>query len=255
MNKIAKYVMVDILKNNFILGFTFFLFLISFAIVNLEGVTTKAMLSMLNIVLLIIPLVSLVFTTVHFYNSYEFIELMVSQPIKRSWILLSEYLGLSISLTLAMLVGMGIPILLYGQSSIALYLLIAGTALIFVFTALAILCSVLSNDKAKGIGLSLLIWFFCSVIYGGLMLIILFTFSDYPVEKYMLLFTSMNPVDLVRVSILMQMDTAALMGYTGAIFKQFFNEWTGLIFALMVLSLWTAIPLFLAVRIFNRKDL
>ncbi len=255
MMKIGKYVLSDILRNNFILGYTFFLFLVSFAILNLEGETTKALLSMLNIVLLIIPLTSLVFATIHFYNSYEFIELMVSQPIKRSWILVSEYTGLAISLTVALLIGMGVPVFIYGQSAIAGHLLIGGTALTFVFTALAILCAVVSKDKAKGIGLSLLIWFFCTVIYGGLMLIILFSFSDYPVEKYMLIFTSLNPVDLVRVSILMQMDSAALMGYTGAIFKQFFNETTGMVFGLAVLSLWTILPLLLSIRIFNRKDL
>lgn len=255
MNRIAKYVLFDILKNNFILGYTFFLFLVSFAILNLEGESTKALLSMLNIVLLIIPLVSLVFASIHFYNSYEFIEMMVSQPIKRSWILLSEYTGLAVSLTLAMLVGMGVPVLIFGQSAIATYLLLAGTALTFVFTALSILCAVIAKDKAKGIGLALMIWFFCTVIYGGLMLILLFSFSDYPVEKYMLLFTSMNPVDLVRVSVLMQMDTAALMGYTGAIFRQFFNETSGMIFALVVLLIWTLLPLMLSVRLFNRKDL
>lgn len=255
MGKIAKYVMFDILRNKFVIGFGFFIFLVSFALLNLEGDGSKAMLSLLNIVLLIVPLISIIFATIHFYNSYEFMELMLSQPIRRSWILFSEYFGIAFSLALAFSLGMGIPLLLFGQGAIAVYLVIAGVILTFVFVALALLSAVMSKDKARGIGVSLLLWFFFSVIYDGLMLILLFAFSEYPVEKYMLIFTSLNPVDLVRVSALLQMDTAALMGYTGAVFKNLLGNWSGTIFAFCVLLIWIILPLIWAIRIFNRKDL
>lgn len=255
MGKIAKYVMFDILRNKFVVGYGFFIFLVTFALLNLEGESSKVMLSLLNIVLLIVPLISIVFATIHFYNSYEFIEMMLSQPIKRSWILYSEYLGIAASLSLAFAFGMGVPLLIYGQGAIIGYLVLAGVLLTFIFVSLALLSAVISKDKARGIGVSLLLWFLFSVIYDGLMLIILFSFSDYPVEKYMLWFTSMNPVDLIRVTMVLQMDTAALMGYTGAIFKEFFDAWTGLLFSGIVLLAWLIIPLIGSVRIFNKKDL
>lgn len=255
MYKISKYVVLDILRNRFVVGYGLFIFLVAFALLNLEGESSKSMVSILNIVLLVIPLISAVFATIHFYNSYEFIEMMLSQPIKRSWILLSEYLGISISFSLAYVIGMGIPLLLYSQSGIMGYLLIAGVLLTFVFVSLALLSSVIAKDKARGIGVSLLIWFLFTVIYDGLVLFLLFAFSDYPVERLMLLVTSLNPIDLVRVTILMQMDTAALMGYTGAVFSEMMDSFSGSLFSMAVLSLWILIPLFISVRIFNRKDI
>lgn len=255
MYKISKYVILDILRNKFVIGYGLFIFLISFALLNLEGESSKSMVSILNIILLVIPLIAMVFATIHFYNSYEFIEMMLSQPIKRSWILLSEYFGISISFSIAYILGMGIPLLMYGQTGIIGYLIIAGVLLTFVFVSLALLSSVTARDKARGIGSSLLLWFLFSVIYDGIILILLFAFSDYPIDKFMLLVTSLNPIDLVRVTILLNMDTAALMGYTGAVFRETMDSFSGAVFSILVLSGWTILPLLMAIRIFNKKDI
>lgn len=255
MYKISKYVVLDILRNKFVIGYGIFIFIVSFALLNLEGESSKAMLSLLNIVLLVVPLISVVFATIHFYNSGEFIELMVSQPVKRSRILLSEYLGVSLSFSFAFALGIGIPLLLYGQSLVAGYLMISGIIITFIFVSLALLSSVIAKDKARGIGLSLLLWFFFTVIYDGIILIILFAFSDYPIEKFMLVITSCNPIDLIRVTILMQLDTAAMMGYTGAVYRETFSSLSGTLFSAFVLMAWIFIPLVISLRIFNKKDL
>jgi Cu-processing system ATP-binding protein len=67
----------------------------SFGLFNLGGDVSKGLIGMLSLVLLVVPLVCLVFGTIHFYNSYEFIELLASQPLKRRTILLGEYLGVA----------------------------------------------------------------------------------------------------------------------------------------------------------------
>lgn len=255
MYKISKYVILDVLRNRFVIGYGLFIFLVTFALLNLEGESSKSMVSILNVILLVLPLIAIIFATIHFYNSYEFIEMMLSQPVKRSWILLSEYFGISISFSLSYIIGMGIPLALYGQTGIMVHLLAAGVLLTFIFVSLALLSSVVSKDKAKGIGISLLLWFFFSVIYDGIILLLLFAFSDYPVERMMLAVTSLNPIDLVRVTILLKMDSAALMGYTGAVFKETMDSFSGTLFSIAVLSAWIMIPLWLAVRVFNKKDI
>ena len=55
--------------------YSFSLFLSAYF--NMEENSSKAMLSLLNIVLIVVPLISMIFTTIHYYNSYEFIELML----------------------------------------------------------------------------------------------------------------------------------------------------------------------------------
>jgi Cu-processing system permease protein len=46
-----------------------------------------------------------------------------------------------------------------------------------------------------------------------------------------------------------------MMGYTGAIFKDFFGTNFGVIISFAVLLLWGVVPVWIATRKFNRKDL
>src|SRR3954465_1242464 len=113
MKKIVKYVITDIMRNRIVLIYTFFLFAASFSVFNLEDNSSKGLLSLLNIILIIVPLVSMLFSAIYVYNSSEFLELLVSQPLKRKTIWLSLFSGLASSLALAFFTGACIPILLY----------------------------------------------------------------------------------------------------------------------------------------------
>lgn len=253
--KLSRYVLYDILRNKIVLAYALFLFVVSLSMFQMEENSSKAMLSLLNIVLIVLPLVSLVFTTIHYYNSYEFIELMLSQPLSRTRILLSEFAGVSISLLSAFLIGAGIPVLIFAPNATGFALLFTGGALTLVFTSIAFLASVYARDKARGIGFALLLWFYFALIYDGLVLLILFSFSDYPLEKLTLLLSALNPIDLGRIFIMLKMDVSALMGYTGALYKDFFGSGTGILFTVGIMLLWTIIPVWLAIRKFKRKDL
>ena len=255
MARIIKYIFYDILRTRFILFYTFFLCISTFALFQLDSDAGKVVLSLLNIVLMVVPLVSVVFTTIHFYNSYEFIELMLAQPINRKVVFLSEYFSVSISLCMAYLTGVGIPMLLFGASTSALTLLFTGVVLTLVFVSLAFLSAVLTRDKAKAIGIALLFWFYFSLIYDGLLLWVVYTFSDYPLEKVTLTLIAFNPVDLARIIMLLQLDIAALMGYTGAFYQDFFGSSMGILFSTSILFLWIILPIWVALRIFGKKDL
>lgn len=222
---------------------------------TLEDNTSKGLLSLLNIILIIVPLVSIIFSAIYVYNSSEFIELLVSQPLKRKTIWLSLFTGLSGSLALAFLAGAGVPILLYQPTATGFMMISMGILLSIIFAGIAMLAVVRTRDKAKGIGVSILLWLYFSLLFDGLVLFLLFQFADYPLEKPMIAVTMLNPVDLGRILILLQMDISAMMGYTGAVFKDFFGTTTGLLFSFAVLCLWTIIPLWLSTRRFNRKDL
>ncbi len=255
MLKIAKYSLYDIIRNRIVIAYTAFLLLVSFAFFNLQGDGGKGVLSLLNIILIVVPLVSIVFSTIHFYNSYEFIELLSAQPLKRKTILLGEFTGVASSLSVAFLVGVGIPTLLFELSDKGILLILVGLLLTLIFVSFAFFAAVVTRDKAKGIGVALLLWFYFSLIYDGLVLVILFAFSDYPLEKATLGLTLLNPVDLGRVLMLLKLDTSALMGYTGAIFKDFFGTTWGILISSIVMVLWIVIPLSIAVRVFNKKDI
>jgi len=255
MFKVIKYVMVDILRSKVAAGYTIFLLAISLSIFNLEDNSAKGLLSMLNIILIIIPLVSLIFSTIYMYNSAEFIELLLSQPIQRRKLLLSIYAGICLSMMIAFTIGVGIPMILLEGSITAYVMTLTGMALTAVFVSLAVLGAVITRDKAKGIGIAIMMWLFFSLLYDGLILLLMFQFSDYPLEKAMIFFCSLNPVDLGRILILLKLDISAMMGYTGAIFKDFFGSSSGVVYSGFVMMLWIILPLIIALKKFTKKDL
>jgi Cu-processing system permease protein len=255
MLRLPRYIFYDIIRNKVIIAYTLFLFLAAFSMFRMEENSSRATLSLLNIVLIVLPLVSLMFTTIHYYNSYEFIELMLSQPLSRTRIFLSEFLSVALSLLGAFWIGIGIPVLLFSADAGGLSLLFTGSALTLVFTSIAFLAAVKSKDKARGIGVALLLWFYFALIYDGIVLLILFAFSEYPMEKFTLLLSALNPIDLGRIFIMLQLDVSALMGYTGALYKDFFGSSTGLLFTGIVMALWMVVPLWLALRSFRKKDM
>jgi len=255
MKKIIKYVMSDILQNRIVLVYTFFLLVTSLSVFSLEDSSSKGLLSLLNIILLIVPLVSIIFSTIYVYNSADFIELLVSQPLKRKVIWLSLFTGLSGSLSIAFFIGVGIPVLLFQPNAIGYMMTGIGILLSIIFVAIAMLAAVKTRDKAKGIGVAILLWLYFSILFDGLVLFLLFQFADYPLEKAMIGISALNPIDLSRILILLHMDVSAMMGYTGAVFKDFFGTGTGMAISFGVLLVWCILPVWMSTRKFNRKDL
>ncbi|MHA7130166.1 ABC transporter permease subunit [Algoriphagus namhaensis] len=254
MFKLLKYALYDILKSRFAIIYTLFLILVAISIYQVSDDLSKVSLSLMNIMILFIPLIAAVFATTHFYTNLEFIELMLAQPIKRIYVFLSQLLAVVLMLSLSLLIGFGGPMLLWGADESLITLLLVGIVLSTVFAGFAFLASVLTRDKAKAVGISLGLWIYFSLVYDGLILYIIYSFADYPLEKATLAMVLFNPVDLGRILMLMQLDISALMGYTGAFFQQFFSSGMGVLVACLALLVWMVFPNFLATRIFKKRD-
>jgi Cu-processing system permease protein len=254
MGRITKYVIVDLLRNRIVISYTLVLLAIGLALFNLDSNPVKGILGLLNVVLLIVPMVSIIFGTIYYYNSSEFIELLLTMPLKRSKIILSVYKGLAVSLSASVLIGLGLPIMIYSPNMVGLVLLIAALVLTCVFLSLALLASVLTRDKSRGIGFVILQWLYFALIYDGILLFVLFEFNEYPMENWLVGLSALNPIDMARIFILLHLDISAIMGYTGAIFREFLGAFTGMLFAAGVMLLWIVLPLALTVRKFRKKD-
>ncbi|MCE2997862.1 MAG: ABC transporter permease subunit [Cyclobacteriaceae bacterium] len=255
MIKIGKYILYDMVRNRFVMAYTFFLLLVTLSMFSLDSDPGKSTISLMNIVLLVVPLVSIVFTTIHFYNSYEFMEMLLAQPVHRKTIYFAEYLSVSIALSVAFLSGVALPLCVFNFNESTLYLILIGVMLTFIFVALAFAASVATRDKARAIGIALLFWFYFAIIYDGLVLYIIYTFSDYPMEKVTLSLVSLNPIDLARIVILLKLDVSAMMGYTGAFYQNFFGSGGGIIYSLLIMIVWILLPLLIAHRKFCLKDI
>jgi Cu-processing system permease protein len=60
---------------------------------------------------------------------------------------------------------------------------------------------------------------------------------------------------MARILLLLQLDISALMGYTGAFYREFFGSSQGILFSTGMLVIWIIVPIAIATRIFKRKDL
>lgn len=238
--------------------FVFYLAL-GFVLLFLNNDMNKAIITLLNIIIVLTPLIGTIFGVMYYYNSKEFTELLLAQPIKRSKIFLGQYIGISVSLTLSLVLGLGIPFLMYGLfKSTAIFdfalLLVVGSLLNFIFVALAFNIALSNDNKIKGFGYAILMWLFLAVIYDGLFLISLIVFNEYPLDKFSLVATMFNPIDLSRILILLKLDISALLGYTGAVFKQFFGTNFGLLVSLGVMILWVIFPVWRINYKLRKKD-
>lgn len=259
MSKILRYEIHNTIRNKWIIIYAFFFFFIGYALFAFSGDAGKAFISLMNIVLIIIPIVSLIFGSIYLYNSREFIEMMLSQPIDRKSLFLGIYFGTSIPLALSWTAGIVLPFLLFSKSyqqfDGLLFLILIGAALTFVFTAIAFLIAIRQDDKAKGLGILIMIWLMFAVIYDGIILLIIYYFQDYPLEKAIIGISVLNPIDLARLIFLIKFNISALMGYTGAVFQNFFGSLLGIIISIFFLLIWIIMPIYLSTKSFGKKDL
>jgi len=255
MYKIIRFVLLDVLKSKVLLSYLLLLATITWGVFSLEDNSTKGVLTLLNIMLLTVPLVSIIFSTIYVYNSAEFIELLVSQPIKRTKIWTGLYLGINLALFIAFSIGMGIPIVYMQGFEIGLMVYSVGVLISCAFVSLALFSAVYTRDKTRGIGAAIMQWLFFTLLFDALVVLFLFQFSDYPIEELMVGITLLSPVDIARILVILQMDIAAMLGHTGAIFKAFFGTTWGLIIAYIVLCLWSFIPFVISLQKFRKKDL
>jgi Cu-processing system permease protein len=257
--KVLKYQASDAARSRWLLVYALFFFIASEGLLRFVGGDAKAVLSLMNVVLFVIPLVTLVLGTVYLYNAREFTELLLAQPVARGKLFAGLYLGLALPLASAFIGGVGIPFLVRGggepsQRGALLALLAMGVVLTCVFTALAFVIAVRAEDRLKGLGLAIGAWLLLALLYDGAVLVIVAMFADYPIEGPLLALTFANPIDLARVLLLLELDVSALMGYTGAVFQHFFSGAFGIAAAGSALLIWIAAPIALGARSFRRKD-
>jgi Cu-processing system permease protein len=258
VRKILKYEIHNTIRSKWVLLYSIFFFAVGYSLFSFSGDVNKAYISLMNIIIIVIPLVSLIFGSIYFYNSREFIEMMLSQPIDRKSLFTGIYLGTSLPLSAGFVIGISLPFILFGKLSQQIegitVLLTVGAALTFIFTAIAFLISVLQDDKARGLGFSILLWLILAVVYDGLVLFIVYYFDEYPLEKIMIALSIINPIDLGRILFLMKFNISALMGYTGAVFQQFFGSLLGILISLFCLLAWIIIPFLLSRFYFKKRD-
>jgi Cu-processing system permease protein len=257
--KIARYQLQDVLRSRWILFYGAFFLVLTDALFRFGGAGDRVLLSLMNVVLIAVPLVAIVLGAMYVYASREFTELMLTQPVKRSDFFVGLFLGLAAPLAAAFVLGAGLPFVYHGalaggQAGSVALLIGTGVLLTLVFSSLAFLVALRAEDRTKGLGICLALWLFFTVIFDGLVLLGIHLFAAYPIEEPVIAISVLNPVDLGRILLLLNFEISALMGFTGAVFQKFFGSALGQVLTVAGLLAWLAVPFTLGLKTFARKN-
>lgn len=259
MLKILKYSFYDLVRSSWTYVYLAFYLLLGVTLLFLNPSLSKAIITLMNVIILLVPLIGTIFGVMYYYSSKEFVTLLLALPVKRSSIFLGQYLGVAISLSLSLIIGLGLPFAIYGLfQSGAIWefgqLLILGTFLSFIFSGISYNVALNNDNRIKGFAYAILIWLFLAVVYDGLFLITLSVFAEYPLDKFSLIASLFNPIDLSRIMMLLKLDISAMLGYTGALYKKFFGSNMGSMISMAILMVWTVVPMLFLTWKSNRKD-
>jgi Cu-processing system permease protein len=213
-------------------------------------------------VLYVVPLVALTMGTLSFTSEKSASELLFSQPVTKSEVLLGKFFGLFASILSATLIGFGLAGVIIatnaGTEGSLRYPAFVGFSLLLalIFLSLSALVSVICRRQSKAFGVALVVWFFFVLLYDLLVIGATFLFKERTANLFIFGSLFGNPVDMVRVASLMTLNGNDIFGAGGAALLRFLGgETLSMVLLLIALILWIAAPLFIAQRLLRRQDI
>lgn len=249
----------SLLRGKWVAGYALIFLILTDSLLRFGGGGPEALLSLSNVMLLFIPLVGMIYGILYIYQSREFVELLLTQPIDRKVLYWGLYLGIATPLMAAFIAGSALPLgwhgVLLADGAASALVLGLGGVLTLIFVSLGFVLGLMFHeDRIKGFGFTIIIWLFLAILYDGLVLLLVFSFGDYPLEQFVIVVSMLNPIDLARILVMLEFDVSALMGYTGAVFSRFFGTAAGTFTASSMLAIWLAVPMWWGLRVFKKKD-
>ncbi|MGC5325249.1 ABC transporter permease [Brevibacillus sp. SYSU BS000544] len=219
--------------------------------------------SLLNLSIYIIPILSLLLGSVSVAGDHTdgMFTLLRSIPLSVRTYLWGKFLGLSLSLSIAIFLGYGVGGLLFslfiGEADLSLFLLflLVNLALAYIYMAIGCLLGSIVSSRIQAIFSSLVIWFFSVLVYGMLMVVILPFLPFTMMKSFAIAMIALNPADLLRVIFVMAIGDGGVYGplfYTlSSVMKNGFSLLA--VFA-GILLVWVGIPLVIGRRYLERRE-
>jgi Cu-processing system permease protein len=160
----------------------------------------RTLLVLAHLNLIVVPLVSLLAAANSTYARRTYTEFLLTQPVSRAAVFLSSVTALVVGLAGSFVVPVGLVSLPAGLPTWDAFRVLAGGAALAVTCVLAgVLVATLVDDRTRGLGAILVVWFVASVVYDAMLLYVIVLFEEYPVEPVLAVAVLVNPVDAVRL--------------------------------------------------------
>ena len=219
--------------------------------------------SLTQLVVLVIPMMALLVGATSFSPERGAAELLFSQPVSRSTVVLGKLLGLLEALTAAQALGFGAAgVTIFSQSGVeglgGFFLLFAGSVVLTaIFLSLsAWIAGGAARRRTRALALSVVIWFVAVVLFDVAALGIASLLRSGPASRVLMTAALINPVDAVRTGALLGIQGNAAFGAASLALLRFTHGAAGAAFAIAAsLTVWTLVPAALAVRRAVRADI
>jgi Cu-processing system permease protein len=220
----------------------------------------RVTLSLMNLVLIIVPLTGLMLGVTSLAGGGESLALLLAQPVSRGEVLSGKFLGLAAALGVAQALGFGgggvVVALNGGMDQVPGFLVLTALSLVlgWITLAAAIGIAALWPDRLRAMSAALLLWLLMVIAYDLVVLGATALFSGIPLQSLLFPALVLNPVDLVRVLTTLAVGSGALFGPTSAVLMRMFGSAGGVALGLAVLLVEGIVPLVVAARVFRRRD-
>lgn len=220
----------------------------------------RVTLSLMNLVLIIVPLTGLMLGVTSIAGGGESLALLLAQPVSRGEVLAGKFLGLGAALGVAQALGFGgggvVVALQGGTGQVPGFLVLTALSLVlgWITLAAAICIAAIWPDRLRAMSAALLLWLLMVIAYDLVVLGATALLSGVPLQSVLFPALVVNPVDLVRVLTTLAVGSGALFGPTSAVLMRMFGTVGGVTLGLAVLLVEGVVPLLVAARVFRRRD-
>jgi Cu-processing system permease protein len=219
--------------------------------------------SLVQIVLLLVPLSALVFGSLALTSDQGAAELLYSQPVSRGALLAGRVLGVWLALAAAELLGFGAAGLVVqsqaGLEGLGRYgaLVAMALALTAVFLSVAaLLASANTGRRTRVLASALVVWFVAVVLFDVALLGAASFLRSGSASRLLIWATLINPVDAARTAALLAIEGTAAFGAASLALLRFTGGMSlAAAYLVASLSAWMVLPLLLAMRRVTRADL
>lgn len=224
---------------------------------------SRTAVSLVQIVLLVVPLAALVFGGLALTPERGAAELLYSQPVSRGAILLGRMLGVWLALAAAEAIGFGLAgvFMQYQAGPDGLWrygaLVLAAVAITGVFLAIAaLLASLNAGRRTRVLAAALVVWFITVVMFDVAVLGLASLLRSGSASRLLITATLINPVDAARTGSLLAIEGTAAFGAASLALLRFTGG-AGMAALLVAMSLvaWLVAPLAVAIRALSRADI
>jgi len=219
--------------------------------------------SLVQLVLLIVPLAALVFGSLALSPDRGAAEILYAQPVPRSTILAGRVIGLFLALAAAELLGFGVAGLAVqyysGPSGAAQFLVVVALALALTAVFLTIAAALASGEpgrRARTLAISLAVWFVAVILFDLAALGVASLLRSGAASRVLMTAALLNPVDAGRTGAYMAIEGSSAFGAASLALLRFTGGERA-VAALVTVSLvlWTVVPGWIAARRLARADL